>query len=577
MSIKKHKVGITQLDQTTITTNEVQRITKDKLILRLSQRIAIFMHKKMTRTLMISLIVFYTILVTIRISFDNELAKHYKALDITELFILTIFSIEIILKIVVVKKYYFRSWMNLVDIFILVTCFIVIIIDLIHTEAHSSSAFKLVQLLRIFRLFLMFRKVSDLKLNTALISSKSHSSVSVSTPSESVLLILQKFISFDWVTLNESLKSELIWCYEVIKSRKLYEVNIITENIENTEIARMGFVEEVNEGLIGTKSEGVAAHLIENLMVPDLENVEDWEFDLFEYEKKTGASPLEQLTIHFLTCFRLFDSLDVPASLFSNFIQEVSKGYLQSNFYHNALHAADVVQAYFYLLTKCQAQSICALTDFDVFTCIVSAAVHDFEHPGVNNQYLINSSDRLTIRYNDKSVLENHHLAASFELMIKHDIFRNWSKENYKKTRSKIINCVLATDFSRHFADISKFKGKLAGGKVEDDEGRGLCMDMMMHTCDVSNPSRPWPLAYQWADRVMNEFYLQGDRERELGLPISHLCDRYSVVISKSQVGFIDLFIEPTFSNLLIVLPKVQHNLDVLEGNRQKWLENKDC
>jgi hypothetical protein len=357
----------------------------------------------------------------------------------------------------------------------------------------------------------------------------------------------------------------------------LYEVNIITENLENTEIARMGLIEEVNEGLIGTKSEGVVTHLIEKLMITGLENVEDWEFDLFEYEKKSNASPLEQLTLHFFNCFGLFDSLDVPASLFSNFIQDVGKGYLQSNFYHNALHAADVVQAYFYLLTKCQAQSICALTDFDVFTCIVSAAVHDFEHPGVNNQYLINSSDRLTIRYNDKSVLENHHLAASFELMIKHDIFRNWSKENYKKTRSKIINCVLATDFSRHFADISKFKSKLAGGRVEDEEGRGLCMDMMMHTCDVSNPSRPWALAYQWADRVMSEFYLQGDRERELGLPISHLCDRFTVVISKSQVGFIDLFIEPTFSNLIIVLPKVQHNLDILQVNRKKWLEKKDC
>jgi len=49
----------------------------------------------------------------------------------------------------------------------------------------------------------------------------------------------------------------------------------------------------------------------------------------------------------------------------------------------------------------------------------MSGAIHDFEHPGVNNIYLINSKNKLAVRYNDASVLENHHVAASFKLLLK--------------------------------------------------------------------------------------------------------------------------------------------------------------
>jgi hypothetical protein len=574
MSLKKVKLGKQALDQTTITTNEIQRVPQQKLNIGLSGRIAIFLRKKTTQTLFIGLVFFYTFLVVIRISFEQELERHYKALDITELFILTIFSIEILLKISVIKKDYFRSWTNNFDIFILVTCFLVIVIDLSLVKARKSSFFRFAQILRIFRLFIMVRKVNELSINSKRAFSKTHSSVSVSTPSETVLKVLQKFINFDWVFLNENLKNELIWCYEIIKSRKIYEVNIITENVENNEIAKMGLVEEeVSENLIGTNP--MASHPLDYSSLNNLEKSQNWDFDIFELEKSSTIPVLEHLTIHFFSYFNLFALLEIPLSNFTSFIQEISSGYLKTNLYHNDLHAADVVQAYFYLLTSCKARILCSLSDCDVLCCLVSAAIHDFEHPGVNNQYLINTLDPLAIRYNDKSVLENHHLASSFTLMQNHKIFQNFSKENLKKLRNKIINCVLATDFSRHFSDISKFKSKAASGEVEDEESRGLCMEMMMHTADVSNPSRPWSLAKSWAERVMSEFFLQGDKEREQGLPISHLCDRLTVIIPKSQVSFIDLFIEPTFSALLLILPEVQQNLDQLNENRKSWLEKK--
>lgn len=47
--------------------------------------------------------------------------------------------------------------------------------------------------------------------------------------------------------------------------------------------------------------------------------------------------------------------------------------------------------------------------------------VHDFEHGGLTNDFLVNSLDRLAVRYNDRSPLENHHLAAAFTIMQQPD------------------------------------------------------------------------------------------------------------------------------------------------------------
>ena len=47
-----------------------------------------------------------------------------------------------------------------------------------------------------------------------------------------------------------------------------------------------------------------------------------------------------------------------------------------------------------------------------------SAITHDYEHGGVNNDFLIKTSDPLAIRYNDQSPLENHHAAATAALLF---------------------------------------------------------------------------------------------------------------------------------------------------------------
>ena len=52
-----------------------------------------------------------------------------------------------------------------------------------------------------------------------------------------------------------------------------------------------------------------------------------------------------------------------------------------------------------------------------LLACYLAAIIHDFEHRGVNNDFLIKTSDHLALLYNDSSPMENHHVASAFMLM----------------------------------------------------------------------------------------------------------------------------------------------------------------
>jgi cAMP-specific phosphodiesterase 4 len=52
-----------------------------------------------------------------------------------------------------------------------------------------------------------------------------------------------------------------------------------------------------------------------------------------------------------------------------------------------------------------------------IFSFFFAAIIHDMAHPGTNNGYSINTGDKIAIRYNDKSVLENMHVAEAFKLL----------------------------------------------------------------------------------------------------------------------------------------------------------------
>ena len=58
---------------------------------------------------------------------------------------------------------------------------------------------------------------------------------------------------------------------------------------------------------------------------------------------------------------------------------------------------------------------------------------------------------------------------------------------------------------------------------------------------------------------------LQGDREKQLGIACSPLCDRQTTLVEKSQIGFIDFIVEPSFNVLGDMMVKI---VDVMQSTK---------
>ena len=75
------------------------------------------------------------------------------------------------------------------------------------------------------------------------------------------------------------------------------------------------------------------------------------------------------------------------------FFQEVQRGYRGENSYHNAIHALDVTHAMIYLIHGGELRK--KLDPVDLYAAVFSAAVHDLDHGGVSNKFLIATKDPL--------------------------------------------------------------------------------------------------------------------------------------------------------------------------------------
>uniref|UniRef100_A0A5K3F0R1 Phosphodiesterase n=1 Tax=Mesocestoides corti TaxID=53468 RepID=A0A5K3F0R1_MESCO len=309
--------------------------------------------------------------------------------------------------------------------------------------------------------------------------------------------------------------------------------------------------------------------------------LDQWGMDIFKLAELT-ISPLTCVTYTILKRRGLINKFKIPHWNLVRYLRSVEAHYNTYTPYHNKIHAADVVQSVHVLLQAPALDSV--FTDLELAAVIIACAVHDVNHPGVTNQYLVNTNDALAILYNDSSVLENYHLAVAFNLLTFPgcDILVNLTRKQRLAFRRMVIDMVLSTDMSKHMSLLADLKTmvetkKVAGSGIlnlDNYTDRMQILQNMVHCADLSNTAKPLELYTKWTHRLMDEFFLQGDRERAAGLDISPMCDRETATVENSQVSFIDFISHPlweTWSDL--VHPAAQGILEMLEYNRN-WYFN---
>jgi cAMP-specific phosphodiesterase 4 len=86
----------------------------------------------------------------------------------------------------------------------------------------------------------------------------------------------------------------------------------------------------------------------------------------------------------------ILNTLMVPAKVFLALISTLEDHYVKDNPFHNSLHAADVAQSTNVLLNTPALENV--FTPLEICAALFAACVHDVDHPGLTNQFLINSS-----------------------------------------------------------------------------------------------------------------------------------------------------------------------------------------
>lgn len=251
-----------------------------------------------------------------------------------------------------------------------------------------------------------------------------------------------------------------------------------------------------------------------------------------------------------------------------------TQGYY-NNAYHCFEHACDVfltLHAFLHMTDCMEGQRWSRL---HLSAALFAAIIHDMEHPGFNNDFLMKTRAPVAITYNDRSILENHHCAQGFRALLhpRLNFVESLSPQDFNVFRSIAIQLVLATDMSRH-GEYMKLTADPLWPTGEPNDIKLL--ELVLKCADISNIVKPFHIGKQWAVRVTTEFFAQGAKELELGLPLTPMCDSTKTRVS-SQIGFSKFVARAAFSALVRIFPSLNILTSNLDENDKRWLDYDDA
>ncbi|XP_047502380.1 uncharacterized protein LOC125047879 isoform X5 [Penaeus chinensis] len=278
-----------------------------------------------------------------------------------------------------------------------------------------------------------------------------------------------------------------------------------------------------------------------------LSQVGVWGFNAFALDSVCGGRPVSVLCVYLLHKYGLIQHFKLDTVTVWKCFSLIEDGYHASNPYHNAIHAADVTQAMHCYLQEERISE--HMKPIEVLAALVAAVCHDLDHPGVNQPFLIATDNHLAALYKNLSVLENHHWRCAMGCLWESGLLDDWDPDDVATLQDMIRSLILATDITRQQEFLSRFRRYLDASSLDmkNADHRHFSLQIALKCADICNPCRPWDVSQKWSHKICDEFYRQGDYERQLNLPVTPLCDRSVMSVAKIQTGFIKYVVSPLF------------------------------
>ena len=94
------------------------------------------------------------------------------------------------------------------------------------------------------------------------------------------------------------------------------------------------------------------------------------------------------------------------------------------------------------------------------------------------------------------------------------------------------------------------------------NEEKQALFDYFIHTADLGHNTKIFDIIIKWVKLLSEEFWKQGNIEKQKNLSISFLCNRENTNVPKSQVGFIGGYIILTYHYLVIIFPSLNYTVE---------------
>lgn len=251
--------------------------------------------------------------------------------------------------------------------------------------------------------------------------------------------------------------------------------------------------------------------------------------DMLTVGQQLGKRPLSVLASHLIFTEGLADRLDLDTARLCAFLRRVEDGYGPLP-YHNRLHAADVLQRTHAIVHRSP------LSDVHRLCLYVAAACHDVDHLGFTNSFLVSTDHPLARRYHNRSPQENHHTAATLEL-LRNPAYDFLPPALAPVLRDVVTDLILATDISLHVQVLQNTADPLWPLKV------------CLKSADIGHMALPRRIHRRWADMFMEEMQQQERFETEQGLPLT------LPALKATEDRFMDFIVIPLFEKLSELFP----------------------
>lgn len=323
-------------------------------------------------------------------------------------------------------------------------------------------------------------------------------------------------------------------------------------------------------------SEGQLESLLDECNVERIHDINSGEFNIFAEYKTYGEDTFTIIAANIFLKYNFVTSLCLDVACLMDFIRDVSAHYRSDNPFHNALHAADVLQTTHVYL--CQRDVKENFSDVELLALLFAAMVIDVGHPGINSELLQRTNHPIATLFHDESPLESMHYMIAFALLDEpaNNFLKKspvWTIESDRDFRFLVSTLILGSDERKHASVVADVDAILCAGRI-DDELITKLLTGIVHAADMSYMTKPQDIFAEWASRYMAEMYRQGDTERQLihdliqqqGLPtmgydptlysVSKICDASNSVIELLR-SVLEYVVVPFMSIMAPILPQI--------------------